>query len=145
MPIHFEHSIDVRCRPEQAFGVVDDFGQTPKWLSRCTRIEADGPHAVGTKLKYDYRDGGRTGTMQGEITVRQPCERLTMHYADAMMDVTVDFRIAPRDSGSRLTHAIDIAPKTFAAKLLAPLIGMQVPKQTIAAMEKLRGLLEAAT
>ncbi|HLK35731.1 MAG TPA: SRPBCC family protein [Polyangiaceae bacterium] len=145
MSIHFEHSVDVARTPEQAFAVLDDFSMTPKWLKRCVHLEPllPGPHSVGMKLRYDYRDGGRRGTMEGEIVERAPSERLKMRYSDEAMEVTVDFRIARTDSGARLTHAIDITPKAVMARLFSPIIRSQLPKQTIAAMETLRGLLEA--
>ena len=144
MAIHFEHSVDVARTPEQAFAVLDDFSMTPKWLKRCVHLEPllPGPHAVGMKLRYDYRDGGRSGTMEGEIVERTPNERLTMHYADTAMEVTVDFRIARTDGGARLTHAIDITPKAFMARLFSPFIRSQLPRQTVTAMEALRGILE---
>ena len=64
------------------------------------------------------------------------------NYGDKMMEVTVDFRMVKTSSGARLTHAIDITPKTFVAKLFSPFIRRQLPKQTIGAMERLRALLE---
>jgi hypothetical protein len=145
MSIHFEHGIDVGKSPEEAFAVLDDVSKTPKWLARCTGIEklSPGPNAVGTKLRYSYKEGGRTGVMDGEITTRAPNERLTFHYADKMMEVTVDFRISKASGGARLVHAIDITPRTFMAKLFSPLIRRQLPKQTITAMETLKALLES--
>ena len=144
MPISCQHSVDVAQPPERVFAILDDPTRTPEWLDRCTGIEVltPGEHAVGTKLRYSYRDGGRSGRMDGEVTARVPNERLTMRYGDKMMDVTVDFRVAGQGGGSRLTHQIDISPRTVMAKLFAPMIRKQLPKQTIAAMEKLKALAE---
>jgi len=146
MGIHFEHGLDVRVAPEVTFAMLDDLGQTSKWLARCTQIDklSQGPNQVGTKLRYHYRDGGRSGEMDGEITARAPNERLAFRYADRMMEVTVDFRVVPAVSGTRLVHAIDIEPKGFFPKLFSPLIRRQLPKQTISAMERLRELLEGS-
>jgi carbon monoxide dehydrogenase subunit G len=143
MPIHFAHTIEVPQGPAQVFAVLDDFSQTPKWLSRCTGIEAltPGPKAAGTKLRYAYKEGGRSGTMEGEIAARAENERLTMRYGDKMMDVSVDFQMVPNGSGTKLTHTIDITPRSFMAKLISPMIRGQVPKQTVTAMESLRALL----
>jgi carbon monoxide dehydrogenase subunit G len=143
MPIQFAHTIEVPQAPAQVFGVLDDFTQTPKWLSRCTGIEqlSPGEKAAGTKLRYGYREGGRSGTMDGEIVARTPGERITMHYGDKMMDVSVDFHMVPNGGGTKLTHTIDISPKSFFTKLFAPMIRKQLPKQTVTAMESLRGLL----
>ena len=87
MAIHFAHTIEVSQAPARVFAVLDDFSQTPKWLSRCTGIEAltPGPKAAGTKLRYAYKEGGRAGTMDGEIAARAENERLTMRYGDKMM------------------------------------------------------------
>jgi len=144
MSIRFEHAIDVARAPEHIFAVLDDLSQTPKWLSRCTGIEklSPGPNAVGTKVRYAYREGGRTGTMDGEIRARTSGERLTMGYADKMMEVVVDFHMTKTDGGARLTPTIDIRPKSLMAKLFAPLVRRQLPQQTITAMESLRGLVE---
>jgi len=144
MSIRFEHAIEVARGPEQIFAILDDLSQTPRWVSRCTGIEklSPGPNAVGTKVRYAYREGGRTGTMDGEIRARTPNERLTVGYADKMMEVVVDFQMTRKDGGARLVHTIDIKPKSLMAKLFAPLVRRQLPEQTIKAMETLRGLVE---
>src|SRR5271167_4913415 len=97
MPIRCEHSVDVDASPERAFGSLDDLSQTPKWLGPCTALEklSPGPNAVGDKLKYSYKQGGRAGTMDGEIVNRTPNEKLVCHYFDTMMDVVVDLRVSP--------------------------------------------------
>jgi carbon monoxide dehydrogenase subunit G len=143
MSIQFAHTIEVSQPPMRVFAVLDDFSQTPKWLSRCTGIEAltPGPKAAGTKLRYGYKEGGRTGTMEGEIAARAENERLTMRYGDKMMNVSVDFHMVPSGAGTKLTHTIDITPRSFIGKLFSPMIRKQLPKQTVTAMESLRDLL----
>jgi carbon monoxide dehydrogenase subunit G len=143
MAIHFAHTIEVPQPPTRVFAVLDDFSQTPKWLARCTGIEAltPGPKAAGTKLRYGYKEGGRSGTMDGEIAARAENERLTMKYGDKMMDVSVDFHMVPNGAGTKLTHTIDITPRSFMTKLISPMIRSQLPKQTVTAMESLRDLL----
>ena len=66
-----------------------------------------------------------------------------MRYGDRMMEVSVDFYLVPNGAGTKLTHTIDISPKSFFTKLFAPMIRKQLPKQTVTAMEALRGLLVA--
>jgi len=146
MAIHFSHTIDVGHEPKRVFALLDDLSQTPKWLERCTGIEklSPGPNAVGTKLRYAYREGGRTGTMDGEIVARIDDERLTFRYNDKMMDVAVDFHVTGAAAGARLTHTIDITPKGVLAKVFSPFIRRGLPRQTISAMEKLRALLDQA-
>jgi hypothetical protein len=145
MAIHFEHGIDVSQSADQVFAVLDDVSQTPKWLARCTGIEklTAGENAIGTKLRYSYKEPGHSGKMDGEITARIPNESLTFHYWDKMMDVIVDFVVSATASGTHLVHAITITPKTFFAKLMSGMIRKQLPKQTITAMESLRELLNS--
>jgi uncharacterized protein YndB with AHSA1/START domain len=143
--IHFEHTIDVAQPPGRVFAVLADVSLTPQWLARCTGIEvlSPGPLAPGTKLRYSYREGGRIGVMEGEVVERAENEALSFRYDDRMMRVGVHFSMKPAGGGTRLTHSIDITPKTFFARLLSPLIRRQIPKQTINAMESLRSLLSA--
>jgi uncharacterized protein YndB with AHSA1/START domain len=144
MSIHFSHTLDIGHQPSKIFALLDDLATTPKWLERCTAIEklSSGPNDVGTRLRYAYREGGRTGTMDGEIVARVPDERLSFRYADKMMDVAVDFLVTSATTGARLTHTIDITPKTVLAKIFAPFIRRGLPRQTITAMERLRTLLD---
>jgi uncharacterized protein YndB with AHSA1/START domain len=143
MSIHFAHTIEIPQPPARVFTVLDDFSLTPKWLARCTGIEAltPGPKAPGTKLRYAYKEGGRAGTMDGEIAARAENERITMKYGDKMMDVSVDFHMEPNGAGTKLTHTIDIVPRSFMSKIFAPMIRKQLPKQTVTAMESLRDLV----
>lgn len=147
MAIEFEHTIDLPQSPAQVFALLDDFSKTPQWLARCTGIVVltlEGK-AVGTKLRYSYKDGRRTGVMDGQIVERTPGQKLGYQYEDKMMQVGVRFLMEPAGAGTRLTHSIDITPKTFFAKLLSPFIRKQLPGQTITAMESLRKLLAAET
>ena len=146
MAIEFQHAVDVRVAPESAFAVLDDVARTPEWLARCTGIDklSEGPNAAGTRLRYHYRDGGRTGVMEGQITERLPNEHLRMQYADRMMDVNVDFRVSKSAEGARLVHAIAITPKSWIVRLFSPLIRRQLPDQTITAMQGLKALLESS-
>jgi carbon monoxide dehydrogenase subunit G len=144
MPIRYEHTIHVARPPERVFALIDDVGQTPRWLARCTGIEKldPGENHVGTRLRYAYKDGGRTGVMDGSITERKPNERLTLHYQDKMMAVVVDFRLAPGGDGTELTNAFEITPRTFLAKLFSPFIRHGLPTQTLTAMTAMKKLLE---
>lgn len=144
MPIDFEHALDVSAPAERVFGLLDDVARTPEWLERCSGIErlSDGPNTAGTKLRYSYREAGRTGTMDGEITAHEACRHLAMRYTDAMMDVTVDFRVDANGAGTLLRHRIAIAPKGLLGRAASPIIRRRLPDQTVAAMMKLKRLAE---
>ncbi len=141
---HFSHTEVVAAEPAAVFAILDDTSRTPEWLERCTQIEklSEGPNQVGTQLRYHYRDGRRTGVMNGSIVVHNPGRQITMAYLDRMMDVTVDFVTEPAGAGTtRLTHTIDITPQGF-FKLLTPLIKRSLPGQTRDAMDRLKDLAQ---
>jgi uncharacterized protein YndB with AHSA1/START domain len=143
MSISCELSVDVAATPERAFALIDDLPKTPQWLGPCTALVkmTPGPNSVGDKLRYDYSQGGRSGTMDGEILERKANERLVCRYRDAQMEVLVDLRISPAPGGARLTHLITITPQTMMGKLMTPLIKMALPKQTQEAMDNLKRML----
>jgi carbon monoxide dehydrogenase subunit G len=142
---HFAHTLSVSAPPSTIFAIVDDVTKTPQWLSRCTGIDKvdPGPNDVGTRLKYHYDDGRRSGTMDGQIVAREPDRHFAMKFTDTMMDVTVDFVAASDGVGTTLTHTVDIATKRF-GKVFSPIIKRQLPKQTMDAMTKLKAMAESA-
>ena len=82
MSIQFHHDEIVRTTPERAFAAIDNLSLTADWLPPCISLtkEGDGPNAVGDKLRYVYKQGGREAEMVGEILDRVPGERLHCKY-----------------------------------------------------------------
>ena len=142
---HFAHTLSVSAPPGVIFAILDDVSKTPQWLSRCTGIDKldEGTNDVGTRLIYHYKDGRRTGSMDGQIIAREPDRHFAMKFTDKMMDVTVDFVAASDGVGTTLTHTIDIATKGI-GKIFTPLIRREQPKQTMDAMTKLKTMAESA-
>ena len=68
MPIRYEHAETVRTSPDRAFAAIDDLPLTAKWLPPCVSLEklGSGPNAPGDKLRYVYKQGGKTAEMAGE-------------------------------------------------------------------------------
>jgi hypothetical protein len=147
MPIHYQHVGTVATTPERAFAVIDDLPLTAKWLPPCVSLAklGDGPNAPGDKLRYVFKQGGRQSEMEGVILDRVPGQRLHCMYTDSSFDVSVDLRVASAPGGALTTHIIEISPKTFMGKLMAPLIRLGLRKQTRDAAANLKKLLETAT
>ncbi|GAA2740836.1 hypothetical protein GCM10009868_04550 [Terrabacter aerolatus] len=145
MPHHARTEI-VDAPPAAVFAILDDVTRAPEWLARCTQLDnlSGGPTAVGTQLRYHYKDGGRTGVMDGRVVAREQDHKLTNSFTDKMMDVTVDFDVEPGPTPrqTRLTHTITIGTKGF-GKLLTPVINRQLPAQTEGAMTELKRLAES--
>ena len=142
----YSHTETVNASPAAVFAILDDVTRAPEWLKRCTRLDnlSGGPTAVGTRLKYHYKDGRRTGVMDGAVVAREQDRKLTNRFTDTMMDVTVDFDVAPgpMPQQTTLTHTITIDTKGF-GKVLTPVIRRQLPDQTTGAMAALKRLAES--
>jgi carbon monoxide dehydrogenase subunit G len=145
MAIRYEHADSIRVSPDRAFALIDDLPQTARWLPPCVSLEkiGTGPNAVGDKLKYVFKQRNRIDEMQGEIVARVPGERLHCRYWDKTFEVSVDLRVAPAVGGALTTHIVEITPKRLLFKLLSPLIGFGLKKQTREAAANLKKLLES--
>lgn len=145
MAIRYEHAVTIHTTPELAFAAIDDLPVTAKWLPPCVSLEKveTGPNRAGDKLRYVYRQGGKTAEMEGEILQRIPNERLLCKYFDRMFDVSVDLRVAAASDGALTTHVIEITPKSLMFKLMSPLIRLGLGKQTRDAAANLKKLLES--
>jgi uncharacterized protein YndB with AHSA1/START domain len=142
----YSHTLEVDAPPETIFAILDDVSRTPEWLGRCTELEnlTGGPITVGQQLKYHYKDGRRTGVMDGQVAAHDPNRHLENRFTDTMMDVSVDFRAEPLGADrTRLTHTITIDTKGM-GKVFTPLIKRQLPEQTMGAMTSLKALAEGA-
>lgn len=145
MAISYQHTESVAVSPATAFAALDNLPLTAKWLPPCVSLEklGSGPNQPGDKLRYIYRQGGKTAEMTGEIVARTPGERLHCKYADHLFEVSVDLRVAPAPGGAVTTHMVEITPKTWFCRLLSPMIGLGLKKQTREAAANLKRLLEA--
>jgi uncharacterized protein YndB with AHSA1/START domain len=144
---NYSHTETVNASPAAVFAILDDVTRAPEWLKRCTRLDnlSGGPTAVGMRLKYYYKDGRRTGVMDGSVVAREQDRKLTNRFTDKMMDVTVDFDVTPGPTPEQttLTHTITIDTKGF-GKVFTPMINRQLPAQTEGAMSELKKLAESA-
>jgi hypothetical protein len=147
MPIRYQHTETIKASPSRAFAVIDDLPLTSKWLPPCVSLEkvGTGPNAPGDKLRYVYRQGGKQAEMAGEILARTPGERLHCRYGDRAFDVSVDLQVAAAPDGALTTHIIEITPKTWAGRLMSPLIRLGLGKQTRDAAANLKKLLESTS
>lgn len=143
---HYARTETVDAAPAEVFAILDDVTRAPEWLKRCTRLDnlSGGPTAVGSKLEYHYKDGSRTGVMQGSVVAREQDRKLTNRFTDKMMDVVVDFDLEPGPTVEQttLTHTITIDTKGF-GKVFTPLINRQLPGQTDGAILELKRIAEA--
>jgi carbon monoxide dehydrogenase subunit G len=145
MPIHCEIDLEIARPADAVFAFLDDPDKAPTWLGRCVKLERVGDaRGKGAKLKYTYKDPGRTGTMDGEVTAWEKDRLLELHYVDKMMEVSIKFELEPAGgSTTKVHHAVEIQPRGFFMKLMSPMIRSATRKQITKDTAKLRSILEA--
>lgn len=140
----YSHTVEVNAVPATIFTILEDVGRTPEFHQRCTRLEKvdPGPLAVGQRLIYHYRDGRRSGVMDGDVEAYEPGRHLTFRFSDTMTDVTVALHAEPLGHGrTTLTHTVSVRAKGIAS-LLSPLITLQLRRLTPSDLSRLKGLAE---
>ena len=140
-----EESVEIARPPGAVFALLDDLSKTPQWNERCVEVRqtSDGPRAVGSKLVYRYREPGREGEMQGEITAWDKDRKFAMRYSDAMLDVSVGFELSGAGP-TKVVHHIEIQTKGVLMWLMTPIIRRATRKQTTALVGKLKSVVEAS-
>lgn len=143
--IQHEVTFETPRKPEEVFAYLADVARTPEWLSRCVRIVVleGGALAEGKKLRYAYRDGGAYGDMDGEVATFERDRRLVFRYWDESVRVRVAFEIEPTPSGSRVRHALEMAPQALMMKLMQPFVRRMIVKQTATDIVTLQAKLAA--
>lgn len=124
--------------------MLDDVERTPKWFARCTRVDKlePGANALGTKLRYTVMQRAQsTGTMDGSIVAYARDQHIAFRMTDGMFEVTIDFKLSPTATGTRLSHQIDVVPRGFVGKLIQPILRRVLPGQVAADMARLRELV----
>lgn len=143
--IRAQTALDIARAPADVFAMLDDPRRVPEWLSQCAELAVvpPGPMAVGSTLRYRYKEGGpRTGTMDGKVTTYEKNRRLEMHFTDAMFELDIAFELTPAGSGTHMEHRVAIEPKGM-AKLMAPMIRPATEKQIAKDTASLKTLLES--
>jgi len=136
--------IDIAQRPEDVFAFIDADDKVPQWQTQCVSLDRTSPgeKAVGTTLRYVYRQPIRIGTMTGVVTAYEAGKRLIMKYTDRMFEMSVGFEVLPRLTGSRVIERVSIAPKGRLARWMEPILRRMTKRRTEKEMVNLRRALE---
>lgn len=144
-PIVFEHAIDVAHRPAQVFAILENFDLAPKWMDRCLRLEkiSKGGNAPGTKLRLTRRDGAGKKAMDAVLTEYVSNERISLRCSDATRVLVLSFHLHGSRQGTRVSHSVELTPKTLMGRLMAPLTLGRVRRRTRRALRRLHELLDS--
>lgn len=141
-------NLHVACTPEQAFRhiAVEFFNNHPRWdpdLVEVTKT-SPGPLGVGTVGREVRNFNGRRFISGFRITRFQPVSAFSIRGIEGAMEENVDYDIASEGSGSRVLLRLELVPRSFAMRLLGPLMWPRVETnylRNVARFEELLNLL----
>lgn len=130
----------------EVFAALTDLGNYPSWMEACVELSQTTPGELqaGAPLHYVHNTGGKRGEMSGALTEFELDRTLKMQFQDSMFAVQVGFSIEATAGGTKLSHFIEIDPKTLFGRTISPMIKAGNARQVAANIERLKGLLDAS-
>jgi carbon monoxide dehydrogenase subunit G len=117
-----ESTVTVARPLEEVFDFVSDPANDVKWhhnVVAATRT-SEGPLGVGSTFKWDVSFLGKRKA-DVRVTRYEPHDLAANHVKSGLMEVTVSYRFAPDDGGTRVTRRLDI-PLPRVVRLVTPLV-----------------------
>ncbi len=140
------HSVEIRRRPEEVFGYLDQPERHGEWQSQIVsaRVESEGPVGVGTRVKETRKIGGREQDTSYEITEHDPPRRSSFRGVVGPVRPVGTVIVEPVGDGSssRVTVEFDLVGNGI-GKLFAPLARMQARKTIGESQQQLKAKLES--
>ncbi len=139
-------STEISRPPEEVFRYATDPARLPEWQESAvaTRVEGDGPIAVGSRLVVTRRVGRRDIPMTTEVTTYDPPSRWAGRGIDGPVRGIFSGTVESVEGGtrSRVTIELDFEGHGL-GKLLVPLVVRpQARKEMRRNMESLKAHLE---
>ena len=99
-------SIEIDAAPQQVFALVADPDQRRRWVDEleATIPMSPGPIGQGSRFTMRIREGDHVKDYPAEVTAYEPNRRFAIRFTRGPMVMTVDYRLEPTMTGSRL-HA----------------------------------------
>ena len=136
-------SILIERSVEDVFAYVTDVTKDPTWHTDVleARKTTDGPPGVGTvwHAKFKPSMGISEGDMQ--VVTFEPNRKQVMRGDVGPMHPTLTYVLEPVDAGTRFTRHVQITVSGW-MKIMAPMMGMMLPKQNKGFLTNLKRVLE---
>jgi uncharacterized membrane protein len=142
--IRVNAAVDIAKPPQDVFAFLADIGNAPRWQRGVVSSHkvSEGPMRVGTRFTETMRVMGMKFDANCEVTVFEPPQRLTMVADGRLVRYEGGFTFDPAPVGTRLAVNAQIALKGF-WRLLAPLMGGEIRKESQAELEDIKNVLES--
>jgi len=140
-------TVEIARRPEDVFAYIDDLERHGEWQEEIvsTRIEGDGPTAVGTRAIDRRRKGRREMDVTYEITEHDPPRTFAFRGTDGPIRPVGKGTVESLDGGarSRVTIEFDFEAPGIGGKILRPMALMQARKSIPKGQQRLKERLES--
>jgi len=134
--------IDIDRPPEDVFAFLTDISRLPDWQGSAASAEAEGPLAVGARIRETRRFLGREYKVVHEVTAYDPPQRFDVRSVEGPIPLSVRHTLEPSGGGTRLEAVGEANPKgllRFAAGGVAKTAEAEFRRD----FERLKELLEA--
>ena len=140
--IQHEVSVHLNQPVGLVFAFLMDTGKLTSWQTNLIKIEqiTEGPLHTGSRFHEVRRLGRKEAAIEGEVTAFEPNKRLETKTLSEP-HVVVSYFFEAEDGGTRLTRRF-VMPTPGLTRLMEPIIGSSIKKDTVADFETLKQMLE---
>jgi uncharacterized protein YndB with AHSA1/START domain len=141
------YTLDINAPADKVFELIHDPEKHTLWLQGVEETRYVGPYdpdnPVGAKFKQKIRQGSRVKEYDGEVTAFARPKHLAIRLFSPQFSVVVDYRLTPREGGTRLDYAADVSCGHWFFRLMVKVFGFFCRGMLRKQMQKLKELAEA--
>lgn len=140
--IRTEHELHVAALPEIVFDRLVDMRNEVRWNPMTVEMEKSTAGEVSSGTRFDGKMK-RVGPMHMVVTEYDRPRAFKMSGGGRPSQVDFTAMLEPAEGGTRVRTVLEMEPKGF-AKLFAPLMARQVPKQEKETMQSFKRWVESS-
>jgi uncharacterized protein YndB with AHSA1/START domain len=139
--VRIELTLEIACPAENVFAALTDLEHLPDWQSSAVSSKADGPLAVGTRVREQRTLIGHVLDNELEVTAYDPPRRFTLEGRGGPVPLSIDHELV-EDDGKTVLHVHARAEPGALFKLAEPMIARTAEQELRADFERLKASLE---
>jgi carbon monoxide dehydrogenase subunit G len=140
--IRTEQDLHVAASPEEVFDRMVDMRNEVHWNPITEEMTKSTDGEVGSGTRFDGKMK-RVGSMHMVVTEYDRPRRFEATGGSGSADVVYSATFEPADGGTRVRSSMTLEPKGI-AKIFAPLMARQVPKQEEESMQSFKRWVESS-
>ena len=140
--IRIELTVEIACPPENVFAALTDLERLPEWQSSAVSSKADGPLAVGVRVREQRSMLGRELENELEVTAYDTPRRFALEGRSGAIPLSINHELV-EEGGKTVLHVRAQAEPGGLFKLAEPMIKRTAEQELRADFECLKDRLEA--